>query len=228
MKKIAILQSNYIPWKGYFDLINQVDDFVIYDCVQYTKNDWRNRNQIKSKNGLQWLTIPVSVKTSSQSINETEVANNLWADKHLKSILQTYSKAKFFNDYSDELIDCYKKAKSLTKLSEINLVFIRWINEKLGITTKLHSASDFQLADDRIERLVSICQQLNANTYLSGPAAKNYLEEERFTEKDIAVAWMDYTGYSAYSQFGHEFQHGVSVLDLLFHAGSDAIDFFKK
>ncbi len=228
MKKIAILQSNYIPWKGYFDLINQVDDFVVYDCVQYTKNDWRNRNQIKSKNGLQWLTIPVSVKRSSQLINETEVANGLWAEKHLKSLIQTYSKAKFFKDYSTELIECYQQVKSLSKLSEINLVFIRWINEKLGITTKLHSASDFKLSDDRIERLVGICQQLNANTYLSGPAAKSYLDVKCFSEKNITVEWMDYSSYPEYSQFGDNFQHSVSVLDLLFHKGSSAIDFFNQ
>jgi len=134
MKKVAILQSNYIPWKGYFDLINQVDDFVIYDCVQYTKNDWRNRNQIKSKGGLQWLTIPVSVKSRSQLINETIVANNIWADKHLKSLIQTYSKSKFYNLYIDELAACFDTAKLLTKLSEINILFINFFYLLLFIT----------------------------------------------------------------------------------------------
>jgi hypothetical protein len=226
--KVAILQSNYIPWKGYFDLMNKVDDFVVYDCVQYTKNDWRNRNQIKSKSGVQWLTIPVSVKSSAQLINETAVANNLWAEKHIRTLTQTYSKSRFFNEYADELRECYELAKSATKISEINLIFIRWINSKLGITTKLHSANDFELVDDRIERLVRICQQLQADSYLSGPAAKDYLDEQRFTDNSIAVEWMDYRGYPKYPQFGDEFQHGLSVLDLLFHTGTEAIKYFNK
>ncbi|WP_114327640.1 WbqC family protein [Candidatus Colwellia aromaticivorans] len=226
--KVAILQSNYIPWKGYFDLMNQVDDFVIYDCVQYTKNDWRNRNQIKSKNGLQWLTIPVSVKSSSQLINETEVANTVWIDKHMKTIAQTYAKSECYKDYADEVLATYEAAKSLTKLSDINLLFIKWINKKLGITTNIHSSTDFNLEEDRIDRLVSICEQLNANTYLSGPAAKNYLDEQRFTDKSIAIEWMEYSGYPEYPQFGTEFQHGVSVLDLLFHTGSNAANFLER
>ncbi len=201
---------------------------MLYDCVQYTKNDWRNRNQIKSKNGVQWLTIPVSIKSSTQLINETEVANNLWVEKHMKTLAQTYSKAKFYGEYVDELRDCYGQVKSLTKISEINFIFIQWINKKLGITTKLHSASDFQLADDRIERLVSICQQLDANFYLSGPAAKDYLNEMSFSSQGITVEWMDYCGYPEYPQFGDEFQHGVSVLDLLFHTGNEAINYFNK
>ncbi|MDX2367858.1 MAG: WbqC family protein [Colwellia sp.] len=228
MKKVAILQSNYIPWKGYFDLINQVDDFVIYDCVQYTKNDWRNRNQIKSKGGLQWLTIPVSVKSSSQLINETDIANNIWAAKHLKSLTQTYSKSKYYSVYIDELAACFEAAKSLSKLSDINLLFIKWINVQLGITTTIHQATDFVLEEDRIDRLVSICEQLNVSTYLSGPAAKDYLDEQRFTDKSITIEWMDYSGYPEYLQFGPEFQHGVSVLDLLFHTGSNAANFLER
>jgi hypothetical protein len=226
--KVAILQSNYIPWKGYFDLMNQVDDFVIYDCVQYTKNDWRNRNQIKSKNGLQWLTIPVSVKSSSQLINETDVADTVWIDKHMKTIAQTYAKSAHYKEYAEEILAIFEMAKSLTKLSDINLLFIKWINEKLGIKTRIHTATDFNLAEDRIDRLVNICEQLNADCYLSGPAAKDYLDESRFIDKNIRVEWMDYKGYSEYPQFGGEFDHAVSVLDLIFHTGADAKLFFNK
>lgn len=227
-KKVAILQSNYIPWKGYFDLMNQVDDFVIYDCVQYTKNDWRNRNQIKSKNGLQWLTIPVSIKNSNQLINETKTANNIWTKKHFKTIEQTYAKAEFFKDYKDELKECYSQAQQLTSLSEINLLFIKWINKKLGITTSMHFAESFELPDDRIERLVSICETLNADTYLSGPAAKDYLNEDNFTNKGITVEWMNYGGYSEYKQLHGEFTPFVSVLDSLFNqSGSCALGLNK-
>ena len=222
MKKIAILQSNYIPWKGYFDLMNQVDDFVIYDCVQYTKNDWRNRNQIKSKNGLQWLTIPVSVKSRSQLINETEIMNTVWVDKHIKTIAHTYAKSAHYKEYADEILAIFTAAKSLTKLSDINLLFIKWINKKLGITTNIHSAVDFTLEVDKVDRLVSICEQLNASSYLSGPAAKDYLDESKFANKNIAVEWMNYKDYSECKQFGENFEHAVSVLDIIFHLGEEA------
>lgn len=228
MKKVAILQSNYIPWKGYFDLINQVDDFIIYDCVQYTKNDWRNRNLIKSKNGLQWLTIPVSVKSSSQLINETDVANTVWVGKHMKTITQTYAKSAHYKEYADEILVIYEASRSLTKLSDINILFIKWINKKLGITTNIHTATDFNLEEDRIDRLVSICEQLNADCYLSGPAAKNYLDENKFTDKNITVEWMSYKGYPEYQQFGENFENAVSVLDLIFHTGKDAKLFINK
>ena len=221
MKKVAILQSNYIPWKGYFDLIYQVDDFVFYDTVQSTTNDWRNRNQIKTSNGDQWLTIPVSIKSSRQLINETKTANNVWTKKHFKSIEQAYAKAEFFGDYKEELKECYNQAQQLSSLSEINLLFIKWINKKLGITTNIHFAEDFDLPVDRIERLVSICETLNADVYLSGPSAKDYLNEENFTVKGIAVEWMEYGNYSEYKQLHGDFIHFVSVLDLLFNQGAN-------
>ena len=99
MKKIAILQSNYIPWKGYFDLINMVDEFVLYDDVQYTHRDWRNRNKIKTSHGLKWLTIPVRQERFEQKIIETKVIDKRWNTKHWKSLVQNYSKAKYFNEY---------------------------------------------------------------------------------------------------------------------------------
>src|SRR5215204_4466106 len=101
-KKVAIVQSNYIPWKGYFDLINLVDEFILFDDMQYTRRDWRNRNIIKTSAGPKWLTIPVAVKGNYfQSIQDTTISDPRWARKHWESIVHSYAKAKSFAMYRD-------------------------------------------------------------------------------------------------------------------------------
>ena len=141
MKKIAILQSNYIPWKGYFDLINMVDEFIFYDEVQYTKNDWRNRNKIKTPQGIQWLTIPVRQENLEQKIKDTKISDKKWNIKHWRTISQNYSKAKYFKDYKDIFEELYLTCDE-EYLSEINYKFITTINEILGIKTKLRWSRD--------------------------------------------------------------------------------------
>lgn len=225
--KVFITQSNYIPWKGYFDAINQADVFVVYDEMQYTKNDWRNRNQIKTPNGVQWLTIPVKKTALSQKISETEVADQLWRKKHWKTIAQNYSRAPFFNEISPLFEKCYLESEE-TMLSAINLSFIRAVNAVLGIDTKIVSSADFNLEAERTQKLVNICRELHAKTYLSGPAARNYLNEDLFNEAGIAVEWLDYSGYPEYPQLFGEFTHGVSVLDLLFNMGPKATSCMKS
>lgn len=192
-KNVAILQSNYIPWKGYFDLINMADEFVLYDDMQYTRRDWRNRNKIKTKNRLQWLTIPVDVKGKYfQTINETKVIEKEWAKKHWKSIVHNYSKAKYFKNYKDIFEELYMTCNE-EYLSHINYKFIIAINEILGITTKIRWSSEFKLVEGRTERLLSICKDCNADVYLSGPAAKEYFDEELAKNENIKVEWMDYS-----------------------------------
>ena len=177
MKKIAILQSNYIPWKGYFDLINMVDEFIFYDEVQYTKNDWRNRNKIKTPQGIQWLTIPVRQESLDQKIKDTKISDKKWNIKHWRTISQNYSKAKYFKDYKDIFEELYLTCDE-EYLSEINYKFITTINEILEIKTKLRWSSEFELVDGQTEKLLGICKDCNADIYLSGPAAKDYFNEE--------------------------------------------------
>lgn len=228
-KKVAILQSNYIPWKGYFDLIDQVDYFVVYDIVQYTKNDWRNRNKIKTQNGLQWLTIPVKVNSLEQRVNETQLANNRWVRKHLNSIQQNYSKAPHLADYKNELIELYERASALTLLSDVNLLFIKWINQKLGITTEIKFAQDLVLqSENKVQRLVEICKALNADTYLSGAAATDYLDESMFNAEGIQVEWMNYQGYPEYRQLHGDYESTSSVLDVLLNQGDNAKQFILR
>jgi hypothetical protein len=228
LKKIAILQSNYIPWKGYFDMINMVDEFVLYDCVQYTKNDWRNRNLIKTPNGVQWLTIPCRVESLHQRIDETKVSDKSWANKHLKSIIQNYSRAKYFKEYIDIFEALYKEMADEEYLSNINYKFLTTINDILGIKTKISKCQDFTLIEGQTSRLVRLCQDTNADIYISGPAAKNYLDESLFEKAGIKVEWMDYSGYKEYNQLFGEFTHGVSIIDLIFNEGSNAAKYMKS
>lgn len=226
MKKVAILQSNYIPWKGYFDLIASVDEFVLYDDMQYTRRDWRNRNQIKTPQGLLWLTVPVKVKGKyDQTIKETEIDGNTWIAQHQKTILQNYKKSPFFDEIWSILDPLYKQEH--THLSQLNRSFIEAICRYLGITTKISNSWDYQLIDGKTERLADICKQAKATEYVSGPAAKDYVVKEIFDDLNIKLTWFDYAGYPHYPQLWGEFVHGVTVLDLLFNCGKDAPHYMR-
>lgn len=226
-KKIAIIQSNYIPWKGYFDIINSVDEFVIYDDAQFTKNDWRNRNKIKTHEGLIWLTIPI--KTShklTQKINEAETSSNLWIKKHWNSIAQHYSKAKYFNEYSDLFSNTYNNLET-SKISVINTEFILLINNILGITTKITNTKDYNLLDGQTECLIDICKQANASEYISGPRAEKYIDNDLFYKSDLKLTWFDYSDYPEYNQLYEPFEHCVSIIDLIFNEGPNATKYMK-
>jgi len=228
-KVVAIVQSNYIPWKGYFDLINLVDEFILYDEVQYTKRDWRNRNMIKSPTGNLWLTIPVDAKGKYvQRIFDAKVTEHNWGNKHWRSIRHNYAKAPYFKEYSQVFEELFLGTQQMIYLSEINYTFITAINSLLGITTKISWSSDYTLVDGKTERLVNLCKQAQATSYLSGPSAKNYIEEGLFAENNIQLRWMEYSGYPAYHQLYPPFTHQVSILDLIFNEGSKASMFMKS
>tara|TARA_S200000501_G_scaffold341198_1_gene350347 strand:+ start:2671 stop:3372 length:702 start_codon:yes stop_codon:yes gene_type:complete len=225
MKKVAIVQSNYIPWKGYFDMINMVDEFILYDDAQYTKRDWRNRNKIKTPKGLRWLTIPVSVKGKYyQKINETKINNIDWAKKHWSLILASYSKSDFFKIYSKFFEELYLDCKE-RYLSQINYRFIKKINKILGIKTKISHSIEFNIPNsDNTQKLISISKQAKADVYLSGPLAKNYLDLHLFKNSGIKIEWMNYDNYKEYNQKYPPFNHNVSIIDLMFNEGHN----FKK
>lgn len=225
-KKIAILQSNYIPWKGYFDIIGMVDEFIIYDEVQYTKNDWRNRNKIKTANGVQWITIPVYQKSLHQKISETQISNLKWGPKNWNSLKTNYSKAAHFKNYSQVLEEFYMTFNK-PWLSEINVTLLKLICSFLDIRTPITNSTDYILEGDPTEKLVSLCKQTGSSYYLSGLAAKNYLREDLFEQEGIKIEWMDYSGYSDYPQLYPPFEHGVSVVDLLFNVGANAPNYMK-
>lgn len=227
-KTIAIVQSNYIPWRGYFDLINSVDEFILYDDMQYTRRDWRNRNTIKSPNGLIWLTIPVVVKGKYlQKIKDTLVADQNWARDHWRSIVHNYSKANCFGEYRELFQDLYLGSQEKL-LSRINYRFIKAICQLLGITTNISWSMDYELIGDRTETLVGLCKQAKADRYLSGPAAKTYLNEDFFAREGIAVDYMDYSGYQQHHQLYSPFESQISILDLILNEGPKATAYMKS
>lgn len=227
MKKVAIIQSNYLPWKGYFDLIAAVDEFVLYDDMQYTRRDWRNRNQIKTPQGLQWLTVPVVVKGRyHQSILETEIDGSDWAARHWRTIEQNYRRATHFDAIAEWLRPIYLE-RSYTHLSPLNRDLLTGVCDYLGISTHITSSSDYTLADGKTERLVDLCAQLGASEYISGPSAKDYVDASLFEARGIALTWFDYAGYPAYPQLWGEFTHTVSIVDLLFNCGPSAKTYMR-
>jgi hypothetical protein len=228
MKKVAILQSNYIPWRGYFDLINSVDEFVLYDDMQYTRRDWRNRNKIKTSQGLKWLTVPVQVKGKyEQKIKDTLVDGQDWKQIHFKTLQQYYKKSLFYDEVIELLAPLYE-GKNYRLLSELNTSFLHEICRYLGIQTKITSSTDYDLVEGKSERLVSICEQAGATEYFSGPSAKNYIDVSLFSSYDISLTWFDYSGYSPYPQLWGGFAPDVSILDLLFNCGPNAANYLSK
>lgn len=222
MKKVAIVQSNYIPWKGYFDLIASVDEFILYDDTQFTRRDWRNRNQIKTPQGVQWLTVPVQVKGKyHQTIRETAIDGTEWAKTHWKALMQNYRRAVHFEEIAAWLEPLYLQ-ESFGSISQLNRRFIEAICAYLAIRTAISNSWDYRLAGDKTERLADLCVQAGAGEYISGPAAKSYLQEAVFDDRGIILTWFDYAGYPEYPQLWGEFTHGVTILDLLFHCGKDA------
>ena len=168
-KRVAIVQSCYIPWKGYFDLINLVDEFILYDDRQYTRRDWRNRNRIKTPQGSQWLTIPVEVKGRyEQRIDETRISNPDWAERHWKTLTHNYGSAPHFDDYRETFEELYAGSTD-PRLSAVNRRFLEAINGLLGIKTRLSWSTDYEAEGSKTERLVSLCRAARATTYLSGP-----------------------------------------------------------
>ena len=233
-KTIVITQSNYLPWRGYFDLIGSADELILLDSVQYTRRDWRNRNLIKTPSGLKWLTIPVNVKGKYlQPIGETTVSDPSWANTHMQSITLNYKRAPFFDEVSPWLFGELKAVANETLLTKINAHLIESISAKLQISVSIRRCSELldpaALAkSDPTERLIQLCYAVRATRYLSGPAARSYLDADRFADAAIDVEWMDYDGYPEYPQLWDKFEPKVSVIDLLLNTGGQAAEYLKK
>ena len=225
-KRVAIVQSSYIPWKGYFDLMRAVDEFILLDEVQFTKRDWRSRNRIKTAQGPLWLSIPVQTKGRfHQAIQETEISDPGWAQSHWRSISTHYAKTPYFAQYRDSICALYQRTE--TSLSEINRRMIEGLAALLDIRTKLTWSMDYASVGSKTDRLVSLCEQSGATGYLSGPSAGAYLDLDRFAAAGITVRYADYTGYPEYPQLYPPFEHAVSVIDLLLNAGPGASTYLK-
>jgi hypothetical protein len=228
MKRIAILQSNYLPWKGYFDLMAYVDEFVFYDEVQYTKSDWRNRNRIKTPRGLQWLTVPVRFDFRHRTpVCDIEIAGDRWRASHWKTITLNHARAPHAAAAVSLLSPLYI-GEPPHKLSDWNRHGIAAIAKFMGIGTRLVDSTAYpSAASDPTQRLVDICTQAGATHYVSGPAARAYLRESAFAERGLTVEWFEYNGYPPYPQLWGGFEPRVSVIDLLFNCGHHAARYLR-
>jgi len=212
------LQPNYIPWRGYFDFFKQSDIFVVYDDVQYTKNDWRNRNLIKGPDGVQWLTIPVEDAkrlSSGLLIKDAKILNNGWQERHLKALEANYKHAPYFGEVMDIVKECFDEKHEL--LCDLTVALIKRINDYLGLRCKVMYSSKIGFCElSQTERLAAICKSLNAEEYLSGEAAKDYMELDKMG--DIRVLWHRYKE-KVYPQLWSGFLSRVSIVDTIMNCG---------
>jgi hypothetical protein len=221
---IGILQPGYLPWLGFFEQLKRSDIFVIYDDVQYDKNSWRNRNRIKTPQGIQWLSVPVKVKfTERPSIFEVKIDNNLnWQKKHLLSLKQSYSKAPYFNEYFKICEEAFQR--NWEYLIDIDLWFIMKISECLGIdTAKIKRSSQLDVSGDRIERLIALCKLFKADIFYEGFSGKEYINELEFAKQGIKVVFQEYN-HPEYPQLYGRFIPYLSTLDLLFNCGPKSME----
>jgi hypothetical protein len=221
--KAAVIQSNYIPWRGYFDIMHDADVFVFYDDVQYTVNDWRNRNRVKTANGVVWLTIPVGDQ-NDRRICDVELRDRAWARKHWMTIEQSYSRAPAFRLYADFFKGIY--SQQWTSLSVLNQTTIKAIaTELLGIKTQIVDSRDFDLQGKGSDRLLLLLQRLGATDYISGPRAKSYLDADSYANSGVRVHWKDYNHYPEYPQLHGSYTPDLSIVDLLMNCGERAADY---
>ena len=218
--KVAVIQSNYIPWRGYFDIMHDADVFVFYDDVQYTVNDWRNRNRVKTSNGVVWLTIPVGDQ-NDRRICDVVIRDQTWSRRHWMTIEQSYRSAPGFARYGDFFRSIY--TRSWESLSELNQTLIRAIaGDLLGIRTQILDSRDFDLQGKGSDRLLMLLQKMGATDYISGPSARSYLGVESYARNGVHVHWKDYSSYPQYPQLHGAYAPDLSIVDLLMNCGEDA------
>lgn len=223
--KVVVLQPSFLPWLGHLDQYAWADQFVLYDDVQFDKHGWRNRNRILTSQGVAWLSIPVKVK-GAPPINQVEVDYaQPWRRKHLESLRQAYSKSPFFDWFFPQLQDYY--ANDWPRLLDWDVEGLKWLTGCLGLPWIGILSSELDVPGQKTERLIGICQKLGATRYLTGDAARDYLEEARFEEIGVKVVWHGYQ-HPAYPQRSKEFVSHLSIVDLMFNCGPQSLSILRQ
>jgi len=223
--RVAILQPTYLPWMGYYGIIDVADTFVFYDDVQFSVQSWQQRNKIKTAQGWMWLTVPI-VREFGLRINDTRINNSTnWNKKHWESIRQNYSKAPFFEQFVPIFQEVYEDEWEY--LASLNITLIKKIAEILGLKTKFILSSELNVEGIKMERLLNMLKKIGASEYISGPGAKDYIEVNSFRENDIKLYWYEYE-HPVYLQKRGEFMPYLSVIDLLFNTGDEAIRYIRE
>jgi len=225
--KAAILQPMYLPWMGYFDLIDKSDIFVFFDDVQFRSRSWQQRNKIKTPQGWIWLTVPISRASGSRiKINEVRIDNSSnWKEDHLKSMKYNYGKAPFFQKYMDFLEEIY--SQDWEHLGDLNITLAKEITAILGLEGKFIHSSGLGVEGVQTEHLINISNKVGADEYISGPAAKDYIEVDKFKRAGIRLYWHEFH-HPSYPQLYGDFIPYISVIDLLFNTGRDAINYIRE
>ncbi len=223
---VAVHQPQYLPWLGYFDKIDKADVFVLLDCVQYKKNEWQNRNKIKTAGGWQWLTVPVTYNFP-QRINEVRInSGEKWQHKQQQAILSNYRKAPCWNMLEDFLKELF--SREWQTISQVNIFVVKRLVEMLGIETPLYVASELEtLPEDPDDRLIAIAKYFGADTYLAGAGGREYMELDRFEREGVRVLFQEYH-HPAYNQLFGDFEPCMSVIDLMFNHGSDSLNVIRR
>ena len=218
---VAIHQPQYLPWLGYFDKMRRADVFCYLNDVQYKKNEWQNRNRIKTAQGWQWLTVPVCYHFP-EKINEVKINNTTgWQKKHLQALVTNYSRAPFYKTYSAIFEDAF--ARDWEFLSELNMHLLAYLREALAIQTKpTVISSDLELREEPTDRLIDICKVVGADTYLAGQGGSEYMDLERFENNGIKVIFQDFK-HPVYAQLFADFKSHLSIVDLLFNCGPESM-----
>jgi hypothetical protein len=227
--KVIITQSNYIPWKGYFTTMKKATHLVLYDSAQYTRRDWRNRNKIITPSGPSWLSIPIDVKGKyHQKVNEAKVKNNQWSIDHWNKIKQNYQKAPYFKEYSGYFEDLYLNLLiEQVYLTDINKIMLQKCIDLLDLKVEILDSRDFNIRGGKTEKLINICNDLGADEYYTGPAAKGYIDEELFYKNNISLTYYDLENFPVYNQLWDNFDHYVSILDMFFNLGDNISEYFN-
>ena len=222
---VAIHQPQYLPWIGYFDKLDRADVFVLLDNVQYKKNEWQNRNRIRTSQGWQWITVPVLYKYP-EKINVVKINNAVdWRRKHLNALISNYSKAPFFKEHRLFFEETF--ARHWEYLGEINLHIIQYLNRALGINKEIVLASRLSLREEPTERLIDICKHVQTDTYLSGKDGAKYMNFDTFAQANIQVTFQDFH-HPTYSQLHEPFEPFMSIVDLLFNHGSHSLEIIRS
>ena len=225
--RVAVLQPTYLPWMGYFGMIDLADIFVFYDDVQFSAQSWQQRNRIKSASGQSiWLSVNV-IRDFGQAINKVQTKESNWKKKHWMSIFQSYAKAPHFKQYQNDLENIYSREWKL--LCDLNIFIIRKFSELFGVRIpQFKRSSDLSNTPGRkTDRLLQVLEQLEADTYIANPGSKDYLEIDKFKEQGVKVYWFEFL-HPTYPQIRGEFIPYMSALDLLCNAGQDAVNYIRE
>ena len=211
---IAGHQPNYLPWPGFFDKMSKCDVFIIEDDMQFVYHEFHNRNKIKTKQGISWLTVPVSEGRKRKKFSEMLILNEKnWSKRHWSILKSNYEKAPYWSEFSNFFAETYDKKWS--KLLDLNLYLIEGIMDFLNIEKELVLGSSINVSGKKNDLLIAQCKALGAKTYLSGVGARTYLDIDQFEREGINVVFQEFE-YPNYPQLWGEFVQNLSVVDYLF------------